>query len=84
MVTTWRARRCRFDVLSGDSYLEKGSGFRVLGRFWASRWVNHSPVIAHFIALKPHGVYRAQCESLREWARQHGNPATARVPIPET
>jgi hypothetical protein len=81
MVTTWRARRCRFDVLSGESYLEKASGFRLLGRLFPSRWTQHSPIIAHFIALKPRNLYRLQCEALRNWAAREAADLVS-VPLP--
>jgi hypothetical protein len=81
MVTTWRARNCRFDVFSGESYLRKAAGFRLFGRFWADRWVEHSPIIAHFIGLKPRGLYRAQCARLLDWANHKGH-YSARLTLP--
>lgn len=57
MVTTWRARNCHFDPAKGASRIDKPSsywfGFPLLPR----GWVEHSPTIAHFIALKPQKTY---------------------------
>jgi hypothetical protein len=66
MVTTWRARRCRFDIDAGVCSLEKPSGF-----WWASQarfakgWVRHSPVFVHFIGLKPRKPYRRLVQQLK-------------------
>ncbi len=57
MVTTWRAKNCRFDPAKNLSRIDKPS------RYWFGishlprEWAQHSPSIAHFIALKPQKVY---------------------------
>lgn len=69
MVSTWRARNCRFDVRAGISELEKPSGFwfnlphAALGK----GWVKHSPIFAHFIDRKPRKQYQKARDQLWEF-----------------
>jgi len=81
MVTTWRARGCRFDVFSGESFLRKPASFRLFGRLWPDRWVEHSPIVAHFIGLKPRRLYRDQCARLLDWASDK-DYRSARLAVP--
>ena len=66
MVTTWRARRCLFDIDAGICSLEKPSAF-----WWSSQarfaksWVRHSPIFVHFIGLKPRALYQRLEKQLR-------------------
>lgn len=81
MVSTWRARRTEMDIARGRVSIQKPAGFRVLGRFWAKRWVQHSPTILHFISLRPARVYSSQCRELvRHFATKGVIPAD--LPIP--
>jgi hypothetical protein len=64
MVSTWQARRTEMDIVRGRVSIQKPAGFRILGRFWAMRWVHHSPTILRFISLRPTRVYSAQCREL--------------------
>jgi hypothetical protein len=66
MVTTWRARRCVFDIEAGLCSLEKPSGFwwPAQARF-AKGWVRHSPVFVHFIGLRPRRAYRNLVDQLK-------------------
>jgi hypothetical protein len=75
MVTTWRARRCRFDPDKGVSYIEKPSRFGFGLPFLPAGWVGHSPVVAHFIGLRPRGPYQA----LARYFADH--PARRRDPV---
>ena len=82
MVTTWRARRCTFDIDAGICRLEKPSAFwwPAQARF-AKGWVSHSPVFVHFIGLKPRSSYRRLVKQLRarHADRLHWNPG----PMPD-
>lgn len=57
MVTTWRARNCRFDPIRGVATIEKPAGFWFGLPLVARGWVKHSPTVAHFIGLAPKKVY---------------------------
>jgi hypothetical protein len=59
MVTTWRARNCRFDPLTQFSRIDKPQRYWFNVSLLPREWVVHSPTIAHFIGLKPARVYRA-------------------------
>ncbi len=51
MVTTWRARRCRVDLATGEWSLEKPKGywFGIPLPILARGWIKHTPTIYHFI-----------------------------------
>ncbi|WP_425408875.1 hypothetical protein [Hyphococcus sp.] len=67
MATTWRAADIDFDLAGARAQLKKPTGFRILDRLWAKGWVQHDTTIAHFIELKPLGVY----QRLSDWLRDH-------------
>lgn len=67
MATTWRAADIQFDLATNRSRLKKPTGFHILGRLWAKGWVQHETSIAHFIELKPRGLYQRQSDWLRHY-----------------
>lgn len=65
MATTYRARNIDFDLDQPCSSLEKATGFRILGRFWAKGWVKHDTTIGHFVDGMPKKVYQRVSDQLR-------------------
>ncbi|MEO1150679.1 MAG: hypothetical protein AAFW83_06770 [Pseudomonadota bacterium] len=57
MVTTLYARFCKGDLESEISQLKKPSSGLPTDRFWALKYVTHSPSIMHFIGLKPRKLF---------------------------
>jgi hypothetical protein len=68
MVTTWRARRCRFDLAHRTARIEKPADFflNLPLRPLARRWVVHHPIFAHFVGIEPRAIYRALANQTRE------------------
>ncbi|MEL6789923.1 MAG: hypothetical protein AAFU58_01845 [Pseudomonadota bacterium] len=69
MVTTLYARFCKGDLSSQISQLKKPASGLPTDRFWALKYVTHSPSIMHFIGLKPRRLF----EALSKQARAHFN-----------
>jgi hypothetical protein len=67
MVTTWRARNCSFRPDIQYSRIDKPKAFWFGISLLPKGWVQHSPTIAHFIALKPRSVY----DKIVEYFRSH-------------
>lgn len=67
MVTTWRGRRCRFDLARRESRIEKPRGFLMNLPFrpLATGWVVHHPIFAHFVGVKPAALYRDLVDQVR-------------------
>jgi hypothetical protein len=59
MVSTLYARHVRIDPKLGVSYLEKPdkSSFRAYFPLSGAKWTSHSPILIHFIGLRPADVY---------------------------
>ena len=74
MVTTVNARKCVFDPVCRISSLEKACGYLLLNRFFAKKWIKHSPTIAHFVQLKPKFTYRSACQSLDKYFNSKRQP----------
>jgi hypothetical protein len=74
MITTVNATGARFDPIQRTSSIVKQDDFRFLGRFMPRTRVHHSPSFAHFVQLRPRGVYRAAVDALR---KQFGFPPFA-------
>lgn len=69
MVTTWRARNCAFDPARQISRIDKPQSYWFGIPYLTRRWVQHSPTIAHFIALKPRRVYDRTAQYFRDRAQ---------------
>ena len=63
MVTTWRACGFRYDAEAASFSLRKFNRF-LFGRV-PTGWVWHSPMVVHFIGLRPHGLYRRLVQTLQ-------------------
>jgi hypothetical protein len=66
MITTVRSSKESFDPFTHTSQIVKHSDFRILGRFFPGTSVWHSPTLAHFVKLKPRGIYNRLSSSLRK------------------
>jgi hypothetical protein len=68
LVTTWRARGCRFDLARRIARIEKPAGFflNLPLRPLAKSWVVHHPIIAHFVGVEPRAMYCALANQARE------------------
>ncbi|MCW2240924.1 glycosyltransferase family protein [Azospirillum canadense] len=74
MVTTWRACGFRYDAGSVRFSLRKFNRF-LFGRL-PTGWVWHSPMVVHFIGLRPRGMYRRLVRQLLHEARTANSRAT--------
>lgn len=66
MITTVRSSREKFDPFTYTSQIVKHSDYRLLGRFFPRKNVEHSPSFAHFVKLKPKHIYNDISEKLRD------------------
>jgi hypothetical protein len=66
MVSTLYARRVTIDYDLGVSYLEKPNVSSFLELLIPGRvtWTSHSPILMHFVGLKPASVYEKACARL--------------------
>lgn len=68
MVSTWRALWCDFQLEQGRSFILKGDRHLFGMPFLPRRIVPLSPTFAHFIGLKPRGLYARLAWRFRELA----------------
>jgi hypothetical protein len=65
MITTVHASDLAFDPFCGSSAITKNTDFALFGRFLPRMRVRHSPSVAHFVKLKPRGLYQRVSDRLR-------------------
>lgn len=66
MITTVNASNAKFDPINRVSEIVKFDDFRLMGRFFPKKKVNHSPSFAHFVKLKPRSIYLGCANQLRQ------------------
>jgi len=65
-VTTIKATNIHFDPFTQTSAITRHDDYRLLGRFFPRKHVQHSPSFAHFVKLKPKAVYQRISDQLRD------------------
>lgn len=65
-ITTINASGIHFDPFTHTSQITRHDDFRLLGRFFPRKHVQHSPSFAHFVKLKPQAVYQRISDQLRD------------------
>lgn len=65
-ITTINASGIHFDPFTHTSQITRHDDFRLLGRFFPRKHVQHSPSFAHFVKLKPQAVYQHISDQLRD------------------
>lgn len=65
-VTTIHSSNMHFDPFTRTSKMLRHDDFRLLGRFFPRKHVQHSPSFAHFVKLKPKTIYNRIANQLRD------------------
>lgn len=65
-ITTINATNIRFDPFTHTSEITRHDDYRLLGRFFPRKHIQHSPSFAHFVKLKPKAVYQRISDQLRD------------------